>query len=398
MLSQRGSHPVLELGTTLGVLGGGQLGAMFAEAARRLGYRVAVWAPDPEAPALKIADLPIVASFTDPSALESFAGSIQAATYEWENVPASVIAELERRMSVRPSALVLKLLQNRLEQKTFLSSHGFPVVPFHAVTSPDLLAVPETVGYPSVCKTATLGYDGKGQWRLGGPHDLLALRDTLRGQSASQRGWILEQWMPFEKELSVLVVRSSEGDRRVYPVVENVHESGILRLTRVPAEVTSAVSDSAATLAASVIDVLEGVGVFCIELFLMADGRLYVNEVAPRPHNSGHYTLDACTVSQFEQQARALCGLPLGEVRLLCPAVMLNLIGDDLARVSRHEGLATLLRTPGARLRVYGKQASRPGRKMGHVTFLGDKEEDAWNTAMAAWNLLRSPELESMTQ
>ena len=369
----------------IGVLGGGQLGALFATAARRLGYRIAVWDPDPDAPALKLADLPLSAPFSDAPSLETFAQSISAATYEWENVPFEVSASLERRLPVRPAPLILKTLQDRLEQKTFLVGRGLPVAPFRAVHSPDeLAAAAEAIGFPCVCKTATAGYDGKGQWRLNGPEDVRELQRTL---SRSQEGhghvtrWVVEQFLTFEKELSVLVARAAGGDRRIYPTVENVHEAGILSSTKVPAQVDPGTAGQAAALGGSVVEALDGIGVFCVELFLMPDGRLFINEIAPRPHNSGHYTLDACSVSQFEQQVRAVCGLPLGEVRLLCPAVMVNLIGEDVLRVSAGEGLQTLLKTPGAKLHLYGKKSVRPGRKMGHVTFLAEKLDTAWQSA-----------------
>jgi 5-(carboxyamino)imidazole ribonucleotide synthase len=368
-------------GAMLGVLGGGQLGAMFASAARRLGYRVAVWDSDPDAPALRSADLSVSAPFEDERALDRFAGSIGAATYEWENIPAKLAAALEQRVPLRPSARILGLVQHRVAQKTFLAGRGFPVAPFHAAPSVQELTVPPEIGYPVLCKTATSGYDGKGQWRLTGPPDLAGLRSGMK--KAAPGGWILERFLAFEKELSVLVVRGLDGDSRTYPVAENLHEEGILRISRVPARIEPRLGDEARDLARVVVQALNGVGVFCVEIFLMPDGRLYINEIAPRPHNSGHYTLDACTVSQFEQQVRAVCGLPLGETRLLCPAAMVNLIGDDLTLALSEETLRDLLRTAGAKLRIYGKKAVRPSRKMGHVTFLAEKDETAWGAAAA---------------
>ncbi len=378
----------------LGVLGGGQLGAMFTTAAKRLGYRVAVWDPDPDAPALKLADLALAAPFTDQASLETFSTSIRVATYEWENIPAATVQALERQVPVRPAPRILQTIQNRLEQKTFLGAQKIPVAPFQAVTSADQLTVPDTVGYPALCKTATLGYDGKGQWRLSGPEDVRRVQDELRGQSQAptlrqaQGRWIVEQFLPFEKELSVLVVRGSDGHRRLYPVVENVHEAGILSTTRVPARIDQKTAGLAAAMAGSVVDALDGIGVFCIELFLMKDGRLFVNEVAPRPHNSGHYTLDACSVSQFEQQVRAVCGLPLGEVTLDSPAVMVNLIGDDFTKATTDPEIQQFLRQTCAKLHVYGKKSVRPGRKMGHVTFLATSADAAWESASALKQLL----------
>ncbi len=375
----------IEPGAMVAVLGGGQLGALFAAAARRLGYRVAVWDPDPEAPALKGADRPLCAPFTDPGPLGELAGAVRAATYEWENIPVTTAAELERCLPLRPSARILQLLQNRLEQKTFLAGHGLPVAPFWAVRAPADLRAAERLGFPCLCKTTTSGYDGKGQWRLTGPAEVEALAARLFAQPPGEgpARWILERFLAFEQELSVLVVRGLDGERRTYPVVQNVHEGGVLRLTRVPAPVDEATARRAQELAGAVVEALGGVGVFCVEQFLMPDGSLIVNEVAPRPHNSGHYTLDACTVSQFEQQVRVLCGLPLGEVRLLSPAAMVNLLGDDLTRATAGEGLAALLGWPGAALHVYGKTPIRPGRKMGHVTFLAEKGEEAWAAATA---------------
>jgi 5-(carboxyamino)imidazole ribonucleotide synthase len=394
---------VVEPGSTLGVLGGGQLGAMFTMAAKRLGYRVAVWDPDPDAPALKLADLPLAAPFTDTASLEKFSTSIKAATYEWENIPVSMVRALEQRVPVRPAPRILQIIQNRLDQKTFLAEHRIAVAPFQAVASPEQLTVPDAVGFPALCKTATLGYDGKGQWRLSGPDDVRQVQNELRGQlqtpplrsldpealdGQAQGRWIVEQFLPFEKELSVLVVRGADGDRRFYPVAENVHEAGILRTTRVPAAIDPEISRQAAAVAGSVIEALDGIGVFCVELFLMKDGRFFVNEVAPRPHNSGHYTLDACTVSQFEQQVRAVCGLPLGETKLASPAVMVNLIGEDFTKATTDAEIKKFLSQSGAKLHVYGKKSVRPGRKMGHVTFMAASASAAWESASTLKRML----------
>ena len=366
------------------------MGAMFASAARRLGYRTVVWDPDRDAPALRQADLPIVASFTDSAAFTRFSESIEAATYEWENVPFSIGAELEKRVPVRPAPRILQILQDRVDQKRFLAERNIPVVPFQPLHSLSDLVISEDIGYPALCKTATSGYDGKGQWRLDRPLDVDRLREHFRDQTASPGGWIIEQLVPFAKELSVVVVRGADGETRTYPVADNLHEGGILRVSRVPADVESKIAEQAQTLARSVVEALNGIGVFCIEMFLMPEGRLFVNEVAPRPHNSGHYTLDACTVSQFEQQVRALCGLPLGEVRQLSPAVMLNLLGDELIQVAAGEGLTRLLAIPGTKLRIYGKTTIRPRRKMGHVTFLAEKGETAWEEVLALRSFLAS--------
>jgi 5-(carboxyamino)imidazole ribonucleotide synthase len=364
---------VIEPGSVLGVLGGGQLGAMFTMAACRLGYRVAVWDPDPEAPAHRIATHSFSVPFTDQHVLARFADLVSAVTYEWENVPAELCRVLEQRKPVRPSSTVLSVIQDRLEQKGFLASNGFRVPSFVGLSAPDQLAtLVRQVGYPALCKTATAGYDGKGQWRIHREADVREVEQAISQSARPGMRWIVESVVPFERELSILVVRGVDGKSCTYPLAENEHEEGILRITKVPAQGSSAVAERAASLGRQVVDRLEGVGVFCLELFQLSSGELLINEIAPRPHNSGHYTLDACSVSQFEQQVRATSGMPLGEARLLSPAVMVNLIGDDAAIVMRGAGCRALLDIPGAVLHLYGKGAIRPRRKMGHITFLAE--------------------------
>ena len=373
--------PVIDPGSTLGVLGGGQLGAMFATAARRMGYAITVWDPDPEAPAHRIADHSLIHPFTDADARAEFTRRVRAVTYEWENVPADLCEQLERDLPVRPSSRVLRVIQDRIEQKTFLRTHELAVPAFSALSSPDDLGRQSIPSYPLVCKTATAGYDGKGQWKILRAEDCLAVQQELTRTQRPGSRWILEEWLPFERELSILVVRGADGASQTYPLVENVHEDGILRQTIVPADVPESVAGLAGRMAREAVQVLDGVGVFCVEVFLMADGRLVINEIAPRPHNSGHYTLDACTVSQFEQQVRTLCGLPLGEVRLLSPAVMLNLIGDDVRLVTHSPSAHDLLRVPGAIVHLYGKRTIRPKRKMGHISFLAPTRAEALTAA-----------------
>ncbi len=364
---------VIDPGSVLGVLGGGQLGALFTLAALRLGYQVAVWDPDPEAPAHRVATHSFPFSFIDQQTLARFADLVSVVTYEWENIPAELCRSLEQHKPVRPSSAVLSVIQDRLDQKGFLVSRGFPVPAFAILTAPDQLAqTVRQVGYPALCKTATAGYDGKGQWRISRESDVRGVELALSESARPGMRWIVEAFVPFERELSILVVRGSDGQSCTYPLVENEHDEGILRITKAPAQAASVVAERAATLARQVVDRLEGVGVFCLELFQLPGGELLINEIAPRPHNSGHYTLDACSVSQFEQQVRATCGLPLGEVRLLSPAVMMNLIGNDAAVVMDAVGSRALLAIPGAVLHLYGKPAIRPRRKMGHVTFLGE--------------------------
>ncbi|MBI3355529.1 MAG: 5-(carboxyamino)imidazole ribonucleotide synthase [Nitrospirae bacterium] len=372
------TEQALEPGSILGVLGGGQLGAMFADAARRMGYGIAVWDPDADAPAHQLAHHSFTTPFSDIAAREKFSRIVHAVTFEWESVPAELCEWLEQRHRVRPAGAVLRIIQDRIEQKQFLQSHGLPIQPFFTIESPDQLAeAVRKIRVPAVCKTATSGYDGKGQWTLRESSGVTAVEQALRTIAKPGLRWILEKFVNFERELSVLVVRGEEGECRIYPVVENRHEQGILRLTLMPSTVSPDVAVRAADLAGQAVTAFNGVGVFCVELFQTAEGELFINEVAPRPHNSGHYTLEACTVSQFEQQVRVVCRMPPGEARLLSPAAMVNLIGDEVRSITSGRGFYELLSIPGAVLHLYGKRVIRPGRKMGHVTFLADRGEVA---------------------
>lgn len=382
---------ILEPGSILGVLGGGQLGAMFTEAAQRMGYRVAVWDPDADAPAHRIATHSHTALFSDRGAREQFASTADAVTLEWENVPADLCEWLEGRCPMRPSGTVLRILQDRIEQKQYLSSRHLSVPGFTVVQSAaQLTSAVDRLGLPAVCKTATSGYDGKGQWLLREPSDVREVEQILATAKPGHR-WILEQFIDYVRELSVLVVRSDAGASCVYPVVENRHELGILRETRVPASIPLDVAEKVTELSRQAVTALQGVGVFCVELFQAKDGSLLINEIAPRPHNSGHYTLDVCTVSQFEQQVRVTCGLPLGDTRLLSPAVMVNLIGEEVRAVTSSEGCYALHSTAGAALHLYGKRIIRPGRKMGHVTFTAPQPETSVDLAQQFIARIRKP-------
>ena len=376
-------------GATLGVLGGGQLGAMFTRAALRLGYQVAVWDPDPDAPAHGFASRSFSAAFTDPSVYREFSQLVSAVTFEWENVPASLCEQLSQICPVRPSGAVLRVIQDRIDQKQFLQAQGLPVPSFSVVTNPaELAGVVQVFGCAVICKTATAGYDGKGQWTIRQPADIAEVEVALRTMVPTGARWIVESMVDYVRELSVLVVRGANGEHRLYPVVENRHEAGILRMTVAPAMVSPEVVTQAKDLALRAVEALGGIGVFCVELFQLRGDRLLINEIAPRPHNSGHYTLDACTVSQFEQQVRVLCGLPLGEVRLLCPAAMVNLIGHDVEKITSSAGCGDLLMIPGAELHLYGKRTVRPGRKMGHVSFLAESGDEATGRARQFMKLL----------
>jgi 5-(carboxyamino)imidazole ribonucleotide synthase len=363
-------------GSTLGVLGGGQLGRMFVMQARTMGYAVMVLDPDHRSPAGQLADIHLRAEYTDPAALDRLAAECAAVTTEFENVPAESLERLAARVRVRPPVAAVAIAQDRIAEKSFLERHGFATAPFRPVTRETELAdALATIGTPALLKTSRLGYDGKGQASIERPDDARAAFARLRGVPC-----ILEQRLALERELSVVLARGDDGGVAAFPAGENRHRDGILETTVVPARVPATLAREALELAAKVAGALGYVGVLGVELFVADGGRLYVNELAPRPHNSGHYTLDACSTDQFEQQVRALCGLPLAEPRLLSPVAMINLLGDLWRNgPPRWE---QVFRRPGIRLHLYGKTDPRPGRKMGHLNCLADDADHALALAL----------------
>jgi len=357
----------------LGVLGGGQLGRFFAIAARQMGYRVAVLDPDPASPAGALADRHLAAGFDDARALDELAGCCAAVTTEFENVPAASLERLAGRTRVAPSPGCVATAQDRIREKASFARYGLPVGPYAPVERADDLERPEL--YPAILKTARLGYDGKGQVRVASPGEAQAAWRALGCVPC-----VLERELALDCEVSAIVARGEGGELRVFPVVENRHRRGILELSIVPARVDSALAERARTLAGGLAAGLGFVGVLAVEYFVVR-GELLANEIAPRPHNSGHYTLDACATSQYEQQVRALCGLALGDERLFAPAVMVNVLGD--AWRGGEPRWEVVLADPGAKLHLYGKREPRPGRKMGHYTVLGESVEDALERALA---------------
>jgi 5-(carboxyamino)imidazole ribonucleotide synthase len=350
---------MLAPGATIGIMGGGQLGRMTAMAAARLGYRCLVLTPEPDAPAAQVA-ASITAAYDDPEALAAFAARADVVTIEFENLPTAPLARLAQRLPVRPSPEVLAVCQDRRREKAALDGIAVPVAPWRAVDGPDALAgALGELGGPSILKTATLGYDGKGQLRLAPGDDPAAAWERLGAGSA-----VLERVVDFALEVSVITARGLDGAVASYVPVENRHEHHILATTLVPAPIPAALATDAVAGAERIAAALGVVGLLAVEMFVTRDGRLLVNELAPRPHNSGHWTIDACPTSQFEQLVRAICGLPLGAVDRLADARMDNLIGEAVA------GWPEVLAEPGARLHLYGKREVRPGRKMGHVTRL----------------------------
>ena len=379
-------------GAWLGLLGGGQLGRMFCMAAQSLGYRVAVLDPGSEGPAASVADRHIAAGYLDARALEELAALAAAATTEFENVPAASLDFLAHTARVTPSAASVAIAQDRISEKMFLSGHGFAVAPFAVLRSDrDVDAVDESRLLPGIVKSARFGYDGKGQAAVATVDDV---RAAWRGMEAS--ACVLERRIALACEVSVIVARNERGETAAWPVAENHHRDGILDVSIVPARVSAAVTESARDIATKVAAALDYRGVLCVELFVADGGALLVNEIAPRPHNSGHYTIDACVTSQFEQQARVLADLPLGDTRQHTPAVMVNLLGDlwfagGVAAKPREPAWGDVLRHPSAKLHLYGKAEPRRARKMGHITCLGTSLDAALATARAVKETLGIP-------
>jgi 5-(carboxyamino)imidazole ribonucleotide synthase len=369
-------------GGTIGVLGSGQLGRMMAIAARRMGYRIHTLSPGEETPTGQVADVEIAADYEDLDAIRAFAQGVDVVTFEFENVSTEAAAAAAEFVPVRPSGSALHITQQRAREKAFLADRGFPTTPCAAVATVDELAVAlGWVGVPAIVKTAVFGYDGKGQHRLTSIEDAERVWALVGHQEA-----VVERVVEFSHELSVVAARGLAGEFAHFGAIENTHRNHILDVSVAPARVAEAIATQAVEITHAIMDALEYVGVLCVEFFLATDGRLLVNEIAPRPHNSGHLTFDACLTSQFEQQVRAVCGLPLGSTRLLRPAAMVNLLGDLWAEGEPDWRAA--LAIPEVKLHLYGKTAPRPGRKMGHLTALGDTVEHALDRALAARDLL----------
>ena len=372
-------------GSTIGVLGGGQLGRMFAMAARRLGYRVHTLSPEHDTPTGQIADVEINASYDDLDAVRAFAQAVDVVTFEFENVSAAAVAEAERHAIVRPNGRSLAIAQHRIKEKTFLVEHGLPVAPFAPIRNDaELAAAIKAVGCPAVLKTATSGYDGKGQVRIATPDDVDAAW-TMMGR----REAILESFLDLELEISVIGARGAGGEWSHFGPIENAHERHILDVSVMPANVPAATAALAVDVTRRVMDALDFIGILCVEFFVARGGALVVNELAPRPHNSGHLTFDACRTSQFEQQLRAICGLPLGSPEMLQPAAaMANLLGDLWE--GGEPNWAAALAMPDVKLHLYGKSSARAGRKMGHLTVLASTPAEARERVLLARRNLKS--------
>lgn len=370
-------------GNTIGIFGGGQLGRMIAIAAKRMGYRVIVLDPTPDCPAAQVADDEITAPYTDVEAAKELASRCDVVTAEFENVPAETLEAIEPFVPVRPSSRVLRIAQNRITEKTFLAEHGFPVPNFRPVRSQEeLLRAVSEIGCPAVLKTATGGYDGKGQARIEHPHEAEKAWERL-----GKVNCVLEEFVPLEREVSVIVARNLRGEGAVYPVAENTHAHHILDTSVMPAHIPSALARQAQELAQAIAEALGVIGLLCVEMFIAQDGRLLVNELAPRPHNSGHQTFDAAVTSQFEQLVRSICGLPLGSTELYRPAAIANLLGDLWE--DREPNWVKALELPEVKLHLYGKAEPRPGRKMGHLTATAATPDEALQKVLEARRRLK---------
>ncbi len=370
-------HPLLP-GGTIGILGGGQLGRMSAIAARRMGYKVRTFDPSSGACAAGIADEHVTAEWSDTAALTRFAQGCGRITLEFENIPPATVEFVAKSVPSHPSANVLAICQNRRREKEFLRTAGIPCANFAVVSSlVELQSAVKTIGFPCVLKTADFGYDGKGQVKLPTAEaDLAAAWNKIGGAVG-----VLEAWVPFQMEISVLVARTVDGRTAVYDPAENIHRNHILHLSISPARISEATATEARALALSIAEKISLVGLLAVEMFVK-DGRIVVNELAPRPHNSGHQTFDANETSQFEQHIRAVCGLPLGGTKPLAPSAMVNLLGD-LWRNGQEPDWTKVLADPSAKLHLYDKGKAAPGRKMGHITVTAPTLEEAIRRAEA---------------
>jgi len=369
------AKPILPLHGTIAILGGGQLGRMSAMSARRMGYRVISLDPNPDCAAAAVSDEVIVAAYDDPAGLERIAEKADVVTFEFENVSASALDFLEGALPARPGPEVLRICQNREREKAFFAEHGMPLPRvYHGVaTEEDLARAAEVTGFPCVAKTSESGYDGKGQVRMEAPGDIAGAAAELRGVAC-----VVEEWISFAKEISVICARTRAGGCRCFPVIENEHRDHILDVSIAPARIPAEVAKEAASLATRIAEAMDLEGLIAVEMFLTSDNRVLLNEIAPRPHNSGHFSYDASRTSQFEQHVRSICGLPLGDPASLCPAVMVNLLGDLWA--NGEPDWDPILRDPRAKLHLYGKEP-RPKRKVGHITLIGETMDEVIRAA-----------------
>ena len=378
----RKKHKVLQPPARIGIIGGGQLGKMITVEAKKMGYYVTILDPTPFSPAGQVADEQIIASFMDRNAIEKLAGSCDVTTYEFEHIDADMLINLEAKgNSIYPSGKSLKKIQDKYIQKTMLRNAGIPVPDFFRINDKqDILQCIDVMGLPLILKTCAGGYDGKGNRVLKARSDIEQALEEFKGYDL-----MAEQLIEFERELSIIVARNLKNEYAFYPIAENVHEDNILRLTKVPSGVDEIIVKRVRDIAAKIMEVIDDYGVFCIEMFLVRNGELYVNEIAPRPHNSGHYTVEACVTSQFEQLVRVITGMPLGSTEQRFPCVMVNILGSDTVEGPyRFEGIEDVLCEADIHLHLYGKQYTKKMKKIGHITVLDKSIESAEKKALKA--------------
>ncbi len=373
----------------IGIIGGGQLGKMMIQEAKKMGFYITVLDPTLKCPAHTLVDEHIVANFDDETAIRLLASKSDVITYEFEHIGADILETLENEgVKVYPTAKSLKIIQNKYSQKSLLLKNNIPMPEFTSVKTPnDIKNAGEKYGYPFLLKSCTGGYDGKGNFVI---HNENEITEGFKALGSGKIPLMAEKFFPFTMEISVLACRGINGEIEVYPVAENIHHDNILFETRVPANISEETSKKAMELAKSVMEIFEGVGMFCVEMFVDKDGNVALNEVAPRPHNSGHYTIEACMTSQFEQHIRAVSGLPLGSSKLIMPTVMRNLLGEEgFNGNATVEGADEALSIKGVYLHIYGKEKSVPKRKMGHFTVISDTLEEAAEKAKKAYDFIK---------
>ncbi len=372
----------------IGIIGGGQLGKMMVLDAKRLGFEIVTLDPTEDCPSHSISDEHIVASFQDEAAYRALADAVDVITYEFEHIDAHLLSSLEAAgHAVYPTAASLKIIQDKYEQKRHVKASGVLTPDFMKVeTTADMKRAGETYGFPYMLKATTGGYDGKGNAVVGGPEEI---EEQFAALGAGKVGLMAEKFIDFDREISVLACRGLNGDIVVYPVAENIHVDSILDETLVPARMKAESRDKAMKMAHDIMEIFEGVGMFCTEMFLDRSGEVYLNEVAPRPHNSGHYTIEATLTSQYEQHIRAITGLPLGDVELIRPVAMKNILGQGVTGPARVLGVEKAYEDPDVKVHIYGKKLSKPGRKMGHITAIAETLEDARQAVNRAYQAIR---------
>ena len=383
-----GKPSQIPAGSTLGMIAGGQIGGFFSEAALRMGYKTAVWDPDGNAPAKRFATRSFTGALEDNDILNEFEQAVSGVSIEWENVPNELIKELEKTVTVKPGSVSLSLAQDRIKEKNFLNENGFPLtdyVPIQSIAEIGNISF----DFPWIIKTSTLGYDGHGQWYI------RSMKDINNDESLQRTAvpMVVEKVVDYKCELSIIIAVDDDGDVIAYPPTENLHKNGILKMSISPARISDKMQSQVVQLGSDVIKAISDPGVFCVEMFLTSKDTLLVNEIAPRPHNSGHHTIDAFSVSQYEHQVRILTGLPMRQPVMLTKSVLLNVLGNEYLTLMENETLSQVLQSLDAKIYSYGKTSVRPGRKMGHILFCGSSLTDLINQAESCQKIMEQDDI-----